>query len=347
MSRSSVLPRLGRAYQETRRISRILELIQIITARPGRCRRRDLAARFEISERMIQKDLDVIRNGLKLTLARSAEGYRFDDLPRLPAVGFSFAEAISLLLAVEAGRRNTGIGTADLEAAVGRLRGLFPPEFIRRTHELGRTAAKGKPVSAEHRPQMLALLQRAVLEARKVCIRYSTSSRGGEESVRIVHPYHLLSYVRSWHLVAHCEHRDRVLTFKVDRIRKAELLGEHFEVPFDFSLEDHIGDGWGVMSSQGVEASDVELLFDPEAGRWVTEEKWHQSQTFEVLPDGSVQFRLHLPITPDFVSWILYYGPRVEVIAPIELRSRVAEEHQRAAEQYRAGEVKSIKGGNL
>ena len=126
MSRSNVLPRLGRPYQETRRISRILELIQIITALPGRCRRRDLAARFEISERMIQKDLDVIRNGLKLTLGRSAEGYRFDELPRLPAVGFSFAEGISLLLAVEAGRRNTGIGTADLEAAVGRLRGLFP-----------------------------------------------------------------------------------------------------------------------------------------------------------------------------------------------------------------------------
>ncbi len=113
---------------------------------------------------------------------------------------------------------------------------------------------------------MLALLQRAVLEGRKVRIRYSTSSRGGEENIRIVHPYHLLSYVRSWHLVAHCERRDKVLTFKVDRIRKAELLSERFEVPFDFSLEDHIGDGWGVMSSQGIEAADVELLFDPRPG---------------------------------------------------------------------------------
>jgi predicted DNA-binding transcriptional regulator YafY len=342
-----VLPRLGRPYQETRRISRILELIQIITALPGRCRRRDLAARFEISERMIQKDLDVIRNGLKLTLGRSAEGYRFDDLPRLPAVGFSFAEGISLLLAVEAGRRNTGIGTADLEAAIGRLRGLFPPEFIRRTHELGRGAAKGKPVSAEHRPQMLALLQRAVLEGRKVRIRYSTSSRGGEENIRIVHPYHVLSYVRSWHLVAYCERREKVLTFKVDRIRKAELLSERFEVPFDFSLEDHIGDGWGVMGSHGEEATDVELLFDPEAGRWVSEEKWHKSQTFEVQQDGSVRFRLHLPITPDFVSWILYYGSRVEVVIPAELRDRVAEEHQRAADRYGVGDERSIKGGNL
>lgn len=57
----------------------------------------------------------------------------------------------------------------------------------------------------------------------------------------------------------------------------------------------------------------------------------------EALPDGSVRFRLFLPITPDFVNWILYYGWRVEVVRPQELRGRVAEEHLRAAELYRGG----------
>jgi predicted DNA-binding transcriptional regulator YafY len=346
MSGSNVLPRLGRIYEETKRISRILELIQIITGRPGKYRRRDLAERFEISERMIQKDLDIIRNGLKLALSRSVEGYRFDELPRLPTVGFSFAEGVSLLLAVEAGRRNTGIGTADLDAALGRLRGLFPPEFARRVRGLTSPAAMGKAVSYEHRPQMLALLQLAILESRKVRIRYSTSSRGGAESTRVVHPYHILPFVRSWHLVAHCESRDKALTFKVDRIRKAELLNEQFEIPYDFSLDEHIGDAWGVMSGQAAEATEVELLFEPEAGRWVSEEQWHKSQRAEFLPDGSVRFLLHLPITPDFVSWVLYYGSRVEVVGPAELRDRVAEEHQRAARRYRVDEVK-IKGGDL
>lgn len=334
MRGSDALPGLGRIYEETKRISRILELIQIIGARPGRYRRRDLAARFEISERMIQKDLDVIRNGLKLALGRSADGYRFEEVPRLPAVGFGFAEAVSLLLAVEAGRRNTGIGSAELDGAIERLRGLFPPEFASRVSELGRGDGAGKPVSGERRPQMLALLQRAALEGRKVRIRYSTSSRDGQESVRVVHPYHLLPYVRSWHLVAHCERRGMVLTFKVDRIRKAEPLKEHFVPPRDFSLEEHIGDGWGVMSGKGGEAAGVELLFEPEAGRWVSEEQWHKSQKIETLPDGFVRFRLRLPITPDFVNWILYYGWRVEVVKPQELRGRVAEEHRRAAGRY-------------
>jgi predicted DNA-binding transcriptional regulator YafY len=329
-----MLPGLGRIHEETKRVSRILELVQIINAQPGRYRRRDLAARFEISERMIQKDLDVIRNGLKFVLVRSAEGYRFEDQPRLPAVGFSFAEAVSLLLAVEAGRRNSGIGGAELDGALQRLRELLPPEFSARIGGMGRGADTVKRVGGEHRPLMVALLQRAILESRRVRIRYSTSSRGGQESLRVVHPYHLLPYVRSWHLVAYCERRGRVLTFKVDRIRKAELLGEHFEIPRDFSLEEHIGDGWGVMSGTGGEAVSVELIFEPEAGRWVSEEQWHKSQEVEMLPDGAVRFRLHLPITPDFVGWILYYGRRVEVAAPLELRERVAEEHRRAADCY-------------
>ncbi|MGC8492581.1 MAG: helix-turn-helix transcriptional regulator [Syntrophobacteraceae bacterium] len=334
MERSGVLPGLGRIYEETKRISRILELIRIINARPDRYRRRDLAARFEISERMIQKDLDVIRNGLKLALGRSAEGYRFEEVPKLPAVGFSFAEAVSVLLAVEAGRANTGIGALDLDAAVERLLGLFPPEFASRVSSLGKAGARRKPVSGRHRPQMLAFLQRAVLEGRKIRIRYSTSSRDAQESLRIVHPYHLLSYVRSWHLVAYCEKRGRPLTFKVDRIRRAEPLSERFEIPADFSLEEHIGDGWGIMSGKGEEAQEVELLFEPEAGRWVSEEEWHKSQKVETLPDGSVRFRLRLPITPDFVNWILYYGSRVEVVSPEGLRERVAGEHRRAAERY-------------
>ena len=51
--------------EETKRTSRILEIVQIIATAPRRYLRRHLAHRFEVSERMIQKDLDVIRHGLK------------------------------------------------------------------------------------------------------------------------------------------------------------------------------------------------------------------------------------------------------------------------------------------
>lgn len=327
-------PGLGRPYEETKRIGRVLELIQLIITGPNRYRRRDLAERFEISERMIQKDLDLIRNGLKLDLSRSLNGYCFKDLPRLPAVGFTFSEAIALLLAVEAARRSSGVDATDLEAAIRRIHGLFPRELAEQLLGLGRPATIRHPGPGSCRAQMLTLLQGALLHRCKVRIRYSTGSRGGTESLRIVRPYHLLAYVRSWHLVAYCERRRKVLTFKVDRIRKGESLSERYTIPSDFNLEDYLGLGWGLMDGQRGEPEDVVLLFEPEAGRWVSEEQWHKTQQVEKLPSGFVRFRLHLPVTPDFVAWILYYGPRVEVLKPQTLRDRVADEHRRAAQRY-------------
>jgi hypothetical protein len=55
--RISRVPRL----EETKRMARVLEMVQMIAGAPRRYHRRSLAERFEVCERMIQKDFDVIR----------------------------------------------------------------------------------------------------------------------------------------------------------------------------------------------------------------------------------------------------------------------------------------------
>jgi predicted DNA-binding transcriptional regulator YafY len=327
------LPSLGRPYEELKRTSRILELVQMIAVAPRRYLRRDLAQRFEISERMIQKDLDIIRHGLKLPLSHSPEGYYFEEVPRLPALQYSFPEALALLLAVQVARQVSGIGSVELAAAVARLEALFPPEFT----PLLQQVVVGQPVvtaQREHRQQMLMLLNRALVEGRKVRMVYETRSRGGEVSERVVHPYHIMPYVRSWQLIAHCERRGEVLMFKVDRIREATLLDERYCIPDDFDLDSYLGATWGLMRGEAGEPVDVVLRFSPEAGAWVAEEYWHPSQQVEEQPDGSVLFKLHVAVTPEFVNWLLYYGRRVEVLEPASLREQVVEEHRRAAGLY-------------
>jgi predicted DNA-binding transcriptional regulator YafY len=220
-----------------------------------------------------------------------------------------------------------------LAAAVARLEALFPPEF---TPLLRQTVAQ--PVvtaQREHRLQMLMLLNRALIEGRKVRMVYETRSRGGATSERVARPYYLMPYVRSWQLIAYCELREAVRMFKVDRIREATLLDERYHIPGDFDVDAYMGTGWGAMRGGTGEPVDVVLRFGPEAGQWVSEEYWHPSQQVEVQPDGSVLFRLRIAaITPEFVNWILYYGRRVEVLEPESLRERVAEEHRRAVEVY-------------
>jgi predicted DNA-binding transcriptional regulator YafY len=219
-----------------------------------------------------------------------------------------------------------------LAAAIARLEALFPPEFA----PLLRQARKPLPMTAqrEHRQQMLSLLNRALLYRNKIRITYETRSREGAISERIVHPYTIMPYVRSWQLIAYCENRQDVLMFKIDRVHEATILPEtRYDVSPNFDPEEYMGNRWGILRVKG-EPEEVVLHFDAEVGRRVGEESWHKSQTTDILADDSVIFHLHMIITPEFVNWLLYYGSGLEVIAPAWLRKRVAGEHRKAAAIY-------------
>lgn len=312
-----------------RRTARVLEIIQQIAVRPHYWSRRTLAEYHEIGERMIQKDLELIRHRLHLPLRHENGTYCFEWLPKLPTTTYSFPEALALLTAARAAQAIPGVNSAELAAAIARLELLFPAEMGR----LVRDALEKLPRRAvrAHRQEMLALLHRALAERRQVRIYYLTASRGGEVTERVVEPYHIMPYGRSWHLIAYDHLRQGVLQFKIDRVQEAELLETTYRIPADFDLDAYLGDAWGVMRGAAGEPETVVLLFEPEAGRWVTEEVWHKSQKSEILPDGRVRMVFHVGVTPEMVNWLLYYGSRVQVLEPAWLRERVAEEHRKAA----------------
>jgi len=318
-----------------RRTARVLEIIQQIATRPHYWSRRTLADYHEIGERMIQKDLEIIRYRLGLSLQHEDGTYYFERLPQLPVATYSFSEALALLAAARAAQAIPGINSAELAAAIARLESLFPAGMGR----LLRDALEKLPRRAvrAHRQEMLTLLHRALAERRQVRIRYVTASRGGEVKERVVEPYHIMPYGRSWHLIAYDHLRQEVLQFKIDRVQEAELLETTYTIPADFDIDTYLGDAWGLMRGAAREPERVVLLFEPEAGRWVAEEIWHKSQISEMLPDGRVLVKFYVGITPEMVNWLLYYGNRVQVLEPEWLREQVVEEHRRAAGIYEYG----------
>jgi len=328
---SNSLPSRGRD-NTIRRTARVLEIIQQIAVAPHYWSRRTLARHHEIGERMIQKDLELIRYRLGLSLRHEDGTYYFERLPQLPTTIYTFTEALTLLAASRAAQAIPGINSAELAAAIARLESLFPPEISRLAREATDTLPR-RAVKA-HRQAMLTLLHRALAERRQVRIAYATGSRAGKSSERVVESYHIMAYGRSWHLIAYDHRRQEVLQFKVDRVQEAEILDTTYAVPPEFDLDAYLGDAWGLMRGAAGPAERVELLFEPEAGRWVAEEHWHKSQQSETLPDGRVRVTFQVGITPEMVSWLLYYGARVQVLTPAWLRERVAEEHRRAAEGY-------------
>lgn len=306
--------------EETKRVARVLDIIARISARPKVWTRRALAQAFEISERRLQEDLDIVVHRLRLPLAHCRTGYYFTDSKPLPAVAFAFGEAVALLLAASVGRATGGVDSAELAAALSRLEGVFPVELRGFLAAFGSGGGDGE---SERRHRVLEVLHEAIATRTGVRLRYATASRQNAQSEREVDPYALVPYLRSFHLVGYCHLRGEVRIFKTDRIEALRLTGRRFVVPADFDLAAYLGESWGLMRGAAREPETVRILFSALAGRWVAEERWQPDQKVEWQPDGTMLFTLKVGITPAFVRWVLYYGPEARVLQPAWLAEEV------------------------
>jgi predicted DNA-binding transcriptional regulator YafY len=322
----------GGRDEQIRRTARILEIVQQIAVASHQWSRQRLAEYHEISERMIGKDIELIRYRLGLQLEHDGQAYYFERLPQLPTTAYSFEEALSLLIAARTAQTLPGVNSANLAAAIARLETIFPDELQMVLHEATETLPK-RAIKA-HRQKMLTLLHRAWVERRQIQIVYATGSRQGKVNKRVIEPYHLMPYGRSWHLVAFDHKRQDAIGFKVDRVQEAKLLDSAYTIPSTFDIDDYLGDSWGVMSGAAKDPEDVVLIFEQEAGQWVIEENWHKSQDYQELPDGRIQVEFYVGVTPEMVHWLLYYGGNVWVERPLWLRGEVKEQHLKALARW-------------
>ena len=313
----------GSRLEETKRVARIVEIATLLAAQPRRWTRARLAARYELCERQIARDLEVLRHGLGYHIDRTRDGYVIQGAPIVPRLTLTMPEVLALALAAGLARDSGDVDTITLAAAIAKLEALVPPDTL---SLLRRELARGRGNStAARRSETLALLERAWLERRRVRIVYETGMRGGARSERVVEPYHLQRYGRFWILIAYDHLRQAVRDFKIDRIRAAVLLDEHYTIPDDFDVATYRGTAWGLLRGEAGEPVDVELLFSPQAGRWVQEENWGVPLAVEARTDGHVLVRMRTGITPEMVRWLLWYGPDCTILAPASLRQQVRE----------------------
>ncbi len=81
----------------------------------------------------------------------------------------------------------------------------------------------------------------------------------------------------------------------------------------------------------------VTLHFSPRAAPFVKARPWHTAVDMEPWSDGGVRVSLRLQgETFMFESWLLSWGPEVQVLRPQSLAERLALEHERAAVGHRA-----------
>jgi predicted DNA-binding transcriptional regulator YafY len=121
-----------------------------------------------------------------------------------------------------------------------------------------------------------------------------------------------------WYVVAHDSERGKPVTFRVDRIREAELLAAEYEIPADFDVQEWNKDRDFVPAAGKVVAR---VRFSADAAKFAREEL--PSKDLKPLDDGSLVAKVPVASEAWFLSWLFQFGGGAEVLDPPELREKV------------------------
>ncbi len=315
--------------EETKRVARVLRLLHLLQSQPRQWTRAALSIEFDVSERMLDNDLQLIRHGLGCVLKRSHGGYFIESGPVIHALRLSVPEALALTLSAQHARDAQIIDAVVLAGALAHIEEALPSTIVPYLRRAGTTLAPSIQGPIRSRAATVAVLERAIVDRRKVELTYVSASRNNAVTERMVAPYRLMPYERSYQLIGYDDLRHEVRMFKVDRIQRCQITTESFAEPSDFDVGKYLGDTWGVLRGEALAAEEVILRFSIRAAAWVRDEQWHRSQQVEVLTDGGLVMSFHCAITNELMRWVLSFGAEVDVKQPSKLRQWLLQEARR------------------
>jgi proteasome accessory factor B len=279
-----------------------------------------LARELEVSEKSVMRDLEFMRDQLRLPMEYDAKkwGYYYTEkTSEFPSLQVTEGELFALLVAEKALQqyRGTSFERPLVSAFKKMTRSLgdtisFNLDMLQQNISFKTSA---EPILNDKNFEIIA---RAVAKREQLVLAYR---KPGQQSVeqRKIDPYHLANINGDWFLFAHCHLRKDIRTFVPSRIQSIERTGLTFRLPKNFSIEKNLRDSFGVHS--GREELQILIQFDDTVADFIREKIWHPSQKLKDLPGGGVELELRLSSLIEVRRWILGWGDNAKVISPPEL----------------------------
>jgi predicted DNA-binding transcriptional regulator YafY len=210
--------------------ARLLKLLSLLQARRD-WSGADLAARLEVSERTVRRDVERLRDlGYPVHATRGTDGgYRLGAGAAMPPLLLDDDEAVAVAVGLRTAARTpvTGIEETSVRA-LAKLEQVLPPRL---RHRVGAVAdytvavPPDSPVPTVD-PAVLTALATACRDHAR--LRFDYESHDGTPTVRTVEPHRLVTWGRKWFLVAWDTERRDWRTFRVDRMRPHSPTGPRF-----------------------------------------------------------------------------------------------------------------------
>jgi predicted DNA-binding transcriptional regulator YafY len=242
---------------------------------------------------------------------------------------FTAEEAMALAVGEDLVKQFTDRSLATpMSSALLKIRSVLPAPCQDDLDRLANsTAVEGRPRLPEDLDRRTLLpLQQAVVGRRTIRLAYR--DRADSETAREVEPLGVVRYADAWYLVAWCRLRKDYRHFRLDRIRRLEVLAERFAPRPDFSLRRHLEEG--MAQAEWIE---VRVRFDRDVRDRVRRECF-TSPTGERLVPGGVEWTLRTHSLDWFARWLLSFGTAATALAPAELRDKIATLAQEVAARH-------------
>ena len=305
-----------------------------------------LSDHFNVSERTIYRDIRTLENAGVPIGAEAGVGYFIERSYRLPPVCFTLDEAASILLGEKLLVSSLDANSLqDFKQALNKIRAVidssdkdylssfdadievlptgshFPIDDTQpldqdSTQTSAQTSAQKSTLGgASHsgdrwlRECRSALLHRQVIE-----IDYAALS-SNQQSLRCIEPIGLFYYSWHWHLIAWCRLRKAYRDFRLDRIQSFSPQTEQFAKHSRLTLQQYLNE-----QPEREELQEVELLFGPEAARFVGEQRYMFGFVDEERQADGIKMRFLTPVPEYMARWLLQYTDDVEVIRGDEIK---------------------------
>lgn len=287
-----------------------------------------LAARFEISPKTAQRAIAFMRDrlGAPLEYVPGRRGYRYlDEAYELPGAWIGGEELTALMVAY---RLASTVPDQALKRSCGSI--------LKRVLERHGAAAALSMEALEEKisvknigyyrteDRVFHQVLEHLLAGTALGVEYYSPHRD-ETTRRDILPLHLLHYMGTWHIIAHCGMKNDLRDFVLSRIRglcpaEGPIVSPHTPAAVKAYVRRH----FGIMRSPATHQ--VRLRFAAAAAPWVAEQVWHPAQDAQSEPDGALTLSFPAADFREVKREILRYGAQVEVLAPPALREELKRE---------------------
>ncbi|WP_040687952.1 helix-turn-helix transcriptional regulator [Nocardia vinacea] len=300
------------------RADRLVATLLLMQTR-GRVTASEIATELEVSIATARRDLEALSAAGVPVYPQPGRGGGWSLVggARTDLSGLTEPEARALFLL--AGPSASAV--PEVKSALRKLVRALPQTF-RTDAEAAADAVVIDPARwGEHdqtRPQLVELLQRAVVQRRKVQLTYE---RAGERTRRVVDPWGLVDKDAIWYLIAGTDRGRR--TFRVDRIVDAAITDEIAHRPADFDLSTVWTEVVGEVEQRRA-ATSATALIAPQLLPVLRKQQGRHCEVDGPVADGRVQVRITAPTPRMIAQQLAGWGAEIEVLAPQSVQAELA-----------------------